>query len=304
MTIAGLKYFIKNPSKIYALLASRGLLNWMPDASYLKMVYKENFGKYPNLKQPQTFNEKLQWLKLHDRNPLYTQLVDKYKVRQYIADKIGEEYLIPLVGGPWDSFDDINFDTLPEQFVLKCNHDSGGVLICQDKKLLDLRAAKKKLNDRLKHNYYSLDREWPYKNVEKKMIAEKLMIDESGYELKDYKVFCFNGEPKVIQVDFDRFKAHKRNLYSGTWEFLDLQYKYPPDRNAGIQKPQSLELMLKLARKLSEGIPFVRVDFYSIEKKLYFGELSFYPESGTGRFEPEKWDDIFGEWIDLDVRHG
>lgn len=244
-------------------------------------------GEKLDLKNPRTFNEKLQWLKLHDRKPEYTKMVDKYEVRKYIKKKIGEQYLIPLVGGPWDTFDDIDFSKLPDQFVLKCTHDSGSVAICKDKKAFDIEVVRKKFNRALKGNFFYGGREWPYKNVKPRIIAEKYMADESGTELKDYKIFNFNGIPKIIQVDYNRFVRHKRNLYSTDWKYMDVAIKYETDPNIEICKPAKLDEMLGMAQSLSQNIPHIRTDFYSIGDKIYFGELTFYHESGFGKFMPK-----------------
>jgi hypothetical protein len=276
----------------------RCLMNLMPDSLYLKKQFKAVFGYSLDLKKPETFNEKLQWLKLYDRNPLYTRLADKYEARKFVAEKIGDEHLIPLLG-VWDSVDEINFEKLPNEFVLKCTHDSGSIVICKDKNNFDAKQAKSKLKKELKENFYHASREWPYKNVRPRIIAEKFMVDESGTELKDYKIFCFNGEPKVIQVDFDRFKNHKRNLYDTEWNYIPVSVKFPTNPNRIINKPSKLEEMLKQAKALSKNIPHVRVDFYSIYNKIYFGELTFTHGAGYEKFEPEKYNEIFGSWINL-----
>lgn len=284
----------------------RYLLRFIPDKAYLKLCYFLKLHKRLNLKNPQTFNEKLQWLKLYNRKPEYTTMVDKYRVRDYIKEKIGEEYLIPLVGGPWESAEEIDFDALPDQFVLKCNHDSGSVVICRDKKTFDIEAARKKLDDCVKHNFWYLGREWHYKNVKPCIIAEKYMVDESESELKDYKVFNFDGKPEMIQVDFGRFKNHKRNLYDTDWQYIKAAAEYPMDPEIKIDRPRQLAQMLRLAGILSKEIPFLRTDFYSIEDKLYFGELIFFHESGFEKFEPERYEYELGEKLKIktDVRGG
>ena len=268
------------------------------DEKFLKYLYKSTFHKELNLENPSTFNEKLQWLKLYDRNPEYIKMVDKYEAKKYVADIIGEEYIIPTLG-VWDKFDEIDFSKLPNQFVIKCTHDSGGVVICEDKNKLNLRKTKRKIEKCLKQNFYYRAREWPYKNVKPRIIVEKYMVDESKKELKDYKVFCFNGEPKFIEVDFDRFIDHKRNIYTTNWELMQLQIKYPMDSNVKIKKPEKLEEMIKFARILAKNIPHVRVDFYSINKNIYFGELTFYHESGFGEITPEEWNKKLGDMIIL-----
>ena len=300
MSTDGLKYYLENPRMIYAYFSSRGLLNWMPDETYLKIAYKAHIGKSLNLDNPQTFNEKLQWLKLYDRNPLYTQLVDKYKVRKYISEKIGEQYLIPLVGGPWNSVDEVDFDKLPEQFVLKCTHDSGGLVICRDKSSLDIEAAKIKLNESLKRNYYWSGREWPYKNVKPRIIAEKYMTDESGTALDDYKFMMFNGEYKCMFVCSNRFSKDGLNVtfFDPNWNRLPFERKYHSDSNE-LKKPESYSEMVNISKKLSDDKTFVRVDCYEINHRPYVGELTFSPGGGMEIFYPSEWDRKLGDWIVL-----
>ncbi len=293
-----LKDAVQHPDKIITNLGRRGLLNWMSDEQYLKLLYKAALKKKLNLDNPQTFNEKLQWLKLHDRNPDYTKMVDKYEAKKYVASIIGEEYIIPTLG-VYDKFDDIDFDKLPNQFVIKCTHDSGGLVICKDKNTLDIKAARKKISKCLKRNFYYFGREWPYKNVKPRIIIEKYMVDESNKELKDYKVFNFDGKPKIIQVDYDRFVEHKRNLYDKDWKYIEAAIQYPTNPEIKIEKPKNLTKMLELAKILSKDIPHVRTDFYSIEDKIYFGELTFYSESGLGKFSPKQFEKDMGEWLKL-----
>ena len=289
--------YIKNPLLIIPFLGYRGYFHWIPDALWLKIVFKIKMGHKLDLNNPKTFNEKLQWLKLHDRNPLYTTLVDKYEVRKYIADTIGEEYLIPLLG-LWDHFNDIDFDKLPNQFVLKCTHDSGGLIICKDKSKLDIKVAKKIINSCLKRNYYWAFREWPYKNVKPRIIAEKYMVDESGTELKDYKVFCFNGKPKALFVATDRgIHQTKFDFFDTNFNHLPFMQHYPNNTEREITKPKGLEKMLVLAEKLTQDFKHCRADFYDINGQVYFGELTFSHFSGFEPFEPEEWDYKFGDWI-------
>lgn len=272
-----------------------------PDKLYLQMQFARRMKSHLNLKDPKSFNEKLQWLKLYDRRPEYTIMVDKYAVRKYIADTIGEEHLIPLLG-VWDSPDMIDFDALPNQFVLKCNHNSGiGMCICKDKSMLDIEKVKNDLWKGLKQDFFLNGREWPYKDVPRKIIAEKYMVDESGYELKDYKFFCFNGEPKALFVATDRNKPNEEVKF----DFYDLEWNHLPfinghqNANRTIPKPASFDRMIAIARKLSEGIPHVRVDLYDINGRIYFGELTFSHFSGFVPFQPEEWDYTFGSWLKL-----
>ena len=271
----------------------------VPEEWYLKRQFLKKVGYPLDLDNPKTFNEKLQWLKLHDRNPLYTKMVDKYEAKKYVADIIGEEYIIPTLG-VWDHFDEIDFEQLPEQFVLKCTHDSGSIAICKDKATFDKKTAKKKLERGLRYNYYySGGFEWPYKNVKPRIIAEKYMVDESAEQLKDYKIFNFDGMPKLIEVDYDRFTEHKCNLYTTDWTFIEAAIGYPPDPNRIIDRPKALEEMLSLAKKLSVDIKYLRTDFYSIEDKIYFGEMTFYPGSGFAKFSPDKFGLNLGDCINI-----
>lgn len=276
------------------------VLKYLDDKTFLKLYYRIFTGGRLNLENPRTFNDKLQWMKLYNQRSEYTVMVDKYLAKEYVAKKIGEQYIIPLLG-VWDSPEEINFDELPNQFVLKCNHNSGmGMYICKDKSTLDIDKVKKGLKRGLNENFFLHGREWAYKNVPKKIIAEEYMTDESGYELKDYKIFCFNGVPKLIEVDFDRFTTgHKRNLYTTSWEFMNAEIKFKNVPNKKINKPECLDKMLELARKLSEGIPHVRVDLYVINQKIYFGELTFYHESGLADFRPKSLGITLGDYIKL-----
>ena len=302
-----LKY-IKNPLLVIKYLKAKRLASKygqsLSDQEYLKKAFKLNMGKELNLENPQTFNEKLQWLKLYNRKPEYTVMVDKYLARDYIAKAIGEEYLIPLLG-VWDSPDEIDFDALPDQFVLKCNHNSGtGMCICKDKSKLNIDKVKAELAKGLAENYYLAHREWPYKDVPRKIIAEKYMVDESGTELKDYKFFCFNGKVKLLFVAKDRMKEGEETKF----DFFDENFNHLPFTNGHpnseppYYKPENFEKMKELAEKLSTGIPHLRVDFYNINGKIYFGELTFFHWSGMVPFKPEEWDYKLGEWIELPVK--
>lgn len=276
------------------------VFRYVPDKIWLQFKYFCVFYHFCNFRDPKTFNEKLQWLKLNCRDPKHTEYVDKYLMKQYITEKFGEMYVIPLLG-VWDSVEEIDFDSLPEQFVLKTTHDCAGLVICKDKSKLDIGAAKRTLAEAMKINYYVRYREWPYKNVVPRIIAEAYMVDESGVELKDYKVFCFNGEPQCIQVDFDRFVSHKKNLYSTEWQLLDFSFNYPAHPEITIARPENLDEMLRIAQQIAQGEPFVRVDFYSVNGRTYVGEITFFPASGYGKFLPEKYDRILGDMIHLPI---
>lgn len=268
------------------------------DELYLKIVYWLSMGKRLNLKNPTTFNEKLQWLKLYNRKPEYTVMVDKVKAKEYVAKIIGEEHIIPTLG-VWDDPDEIDFDKLPNQFVLKCNHNSGmGMCICRDKSKLDIDKVKRELRKGLQQDYYMTNREWPYKNVPRKIMAEKFMQDGDKPDLNDYKFFCMNGKPEVLFVSSDRAKKV-------CFDYFDMDFKHLPLQQGGpnfpgkIDRPKHLEEMKLLAAKLSDGIPQVRVDFYDMAGQVYFGELTFFDSSGMAKFTPEEWDERLGKLIVL-----
>lgn len=285
--------------KIFFAMDFEKYLSFLPDEKYLKLLYRMHMGKKLSLSNPQTFNEKLQWLKLYNRKAEYTMMVDKYLVREYIKETIGEKYLIPLIG-VWDNPDEIDFDSLPNSFVLKCNHNSGtGMCICKEKSNLDYEKVKSELRKGLKEDYDKYNREWPYKNVTRKIICEKYMEDECG-ELKDYKFMVFNGEVKCSFVGSDRFSQEGLHVtfYDNNWNIMPFERHYPRSKNPH-SKPICFDEMKRLAAKLGKNIPFVRVDFYEIHGKIYFGELTFFPGSGFEEFTPEIWDYKFGRWIDL-----
>lgn len=270
----------------------------IPDRAYIQMYYFAHFKKFCNLKNPKTYNEKLNWLKLHDKNPIYTRIVDKFEAKEYVKDIIGDQYIIPTLG-VWDNFDDIDFDELPQQFVLKCTHDSEGLVIVKDKDKLDKEMAKNKIESALKQNFFYIGREWPYKNVKPRIIAEKYMEDHIDGELRDYKFFCFDGEPKAMFVASDRASDNvKFDYFDLNFNHLDIKQKYPHAEQP-LRKPVTFEKMIELSKVLSKGFPHVRVDFYEVDGQLYFGELTFYHFSGFMPFEPDKWDKIFGDWIKL-----
>ena len=294
---------LSNKEIFFAYLCEMGLLNFLDDKAYLKLMYKIHMGKSLNLDHPQTFNEKLQWLKIHDRNPLYTTLVDKYEVKKYVADKIGEQYIIPTLG-VWNHFDDIDFDSLPDQFVLKCTHDSGGLVICRDKSKLNKRAAKEKLEKCLKRNYYWSGREWPYKNVKPRIIAEKYMEDSETSELSDYKFYSFQGVIKAMFIASGRQKGQtKADYFDMKFKPLPFTRGYP-NANVLPKKPKNFDEMVKIARILTKDIPEARADFYEVNGKTYFGEITFFDGSGMERFNPESWDKTFGEWLKLPEKLG
>ena len=275
----------------------------VPDKMFLSLKYKKNFGCYPNWRHPQSFCEKINWLKLYDRKPLYTRMVDKYEVKEYVANIIGAQYVIPTLG-VWDKAEDIDFDSLPKQFVLKATHDSGRVVICTDKAKLDREQTIAEMRESLNRDFYAVTREWPYKNVRKRIIAEKFIAprkEGAPKDLPDYKFFCFNGEPKYCQVIRDRSTEETIDFYDMEWRHQDFIGLNPVARNGltPVARPRDLEGMTAICRKLAKDIPFVRVDLYEVDDKTYFGELTFYPNSGVGVFTPEEWADKLGELIKL-----
>ena len=271
----------------------------IPDAIYLKLKFKKEMGRSLNLKNPLTFNEKLQWLKLYNRNPLYTTLVDKYAVKQYMSKLIGEQYIIPTLG-VWGNFEDIDFDKLPNQFVLKCTHDSGSYVVCRDKSKLNIDEARKKLATALKRNYYYPGREWPYKNVPPRIIAEQYIEDRNG-ALIDYKFSCFDGYVDCVMACLDRhLNDTKFYFFDKEWNLkrLNIRGKNAP-ADFSIPKPSCMDQMFDIAAKLSEKIPYVRVDLFECDGKIYFGEMTFYPDSGFDANLLPETDKYFGQLIDL-----
>lgn len=272
------------------------------DALYLKMEYYFQTGRRLNLNNPKSYNEKLQWLKIHDRKPEYTQMVDKAGVKDYIAKTIGEQYVIPTLG-IWKHFDDIDFTTLPEKFVLKCTHDSGGLVICKDKKTLDKVSAKKKIEKCLKKNYFYGTREWPYKDVKPRIIAEPLLEQANGEEICDYKVMCFNGKAKLIELHMNRHSDHHtQDFYGVNWQKTEISQGkgYGGCSDIEVSKPSCLNEMLRLSETLTKDMAHCRVDWYVVNGHLYFGELTFFDGSGFDLFDRYEDDLLLGSWINLE----
>lgn len=296
------KTFIKHPRLLCAKLIRLCCRFIKDDRRYLTWYFRLATGYPLNIESPQSFNEKLQWLKLYDRKPEYTTMVDKYAAKEYVANIIGWEHIIPTLG-VWDSVDDIDFDKLPNQFVLKCTHDSGGIVICTDKSQLDIEKAKAKLRAGLKRNYYPQSREWPYKDVPRRIIAEQYMVDESGYELKDYKFFCFDGVPKALFIASERGNPNEETKF----DFFDMEFNHLPFTNGHpnstkpVLKPKGFDIMKELAGRLSQNIPHARIDFYDVNGQVYFGEITFFHFSGFVSFDPVEWDYKFGSWIKLPI---
>jgi hypothetical protein len=273
------------------------LLRLYGEREMVRRHFRATHGRDPELECPRTFNEKLAWSKIYVRNPLMVQCADKYAVRQYVRNTIGEEYLVPLIG-VYGEVRDIPFDQLPRQFVLKATHGSGCNILCRDKTLLNTGAANQKLRRWLRLNYYYFGYEWAYRDVPPQIICEHLLLDERNKVPKDYKVFCFNGEPLLIQVDLDRFEDHRRSIYDASWTLQPFTYTYPLPEYPQAP-PRMLHKMLACARTLSRPFAFVRVDFYAIGQRVYCGEMTFYPEGGCGRMEPEEYDYRVGAMLNL-----
>ena len=277
----------------------------IPDKLYLQAVYYSKFHRFIDFDHPKTFNEKLQWLKLYDRDPEYITLVDKYAVKDYVADRIGEKYVIPTIGA-WHEAGKIEFDTLPNSFVLKCNHDSGGIVICKNKEELDRDQAVSFLSAQLSNNGFWYGREWPYKSVRPCIIAENYLEDPDTGELRDYKFFCFNGKVRVFKIDFGRFTEHHANYYDREGKLLTLgEINFPPIPEFDIRIPdkEKLEEMIALTEYLAKDISFLRVDFYLVEDSVFFGEMTFYPASGFGVLTSDAWDRTLGDWLELPDKH-
>ncbi len=274
------------------------LMRIIPDKPYICLQYYHHFHKLPCLKKPKSFNEKLQWLKLYDRKPLYVTMVDKVLAKDYVGNIIGFEHIIPTLG-VWNNVEDIDFDKLPNKFVLKTNHDSKGVVVCPDKDKLNIEDTKSFLKKQLKSNGYWYGREWPYKKVEKKILAEQYLEDPTG-DLVDYKLMCFDGKVKCSFVCSDRFtgKGLHVTFFDRDWNVMPFERSYPHLEN-GLPKPSRYEDMIMYAEQIAKGLRFARIDFYEYNNQVYFGEITLYPGSGLESFQPESWDIKIGKWLSI-----
>lgn len=296
-----MKSFIKKLPGFENLNLLRTKINYLlkDDEKFIRERYKEVFSKDLDLENPKSFNEKIQWRILKDRQDKYTILADKYKVREYVKEKIGEEYLIKLLG-IYKKPEDIDYDKLPDKFVLKCNHDSGSVIICKDKSVFNKKEANRKLNFFLKRNFYNCTREWHYKDIKPLIICEEF-IEEKEEAPRDYKFHIFNKNNRsniYIQCDIDRFNGHKRCIFNEKWELQPFRYKKEVFKGT-VKKPEKLDEMLELAKKLSLDFEYSRIDFYEVNRKIYFGEITFTSEAGLAKFYPEEWDYKFGEMWEI-----
>lgn len=301
-------YYLKHNRAQFCDSIVKNFFSWLPDKLYLSLRYRFQMGHWINWKNPTTFTEKLQWLKIYDYKPEYTKMVDKLAVKDYVASKIGKEYIIPTLA-VWDKVEEIDWDLLPCQFVLKTTHGGGGcgVVVCADKSKLDKEKAIKKLTESMRTNAGESYREKPYLNVPRKIIAEKYMTEHKtnfsivDSDLSDYKFFCFNGEPHYCQVIRDRHSEETIDFYDMKWKHMPFVGLNPVARNGQVPvaRPEHLEKMQKICRILSNNIPFVRVDFYIIDNREFFGELTFYPASGIGDFTPKEWNNRLGDLLIL-----
>lgn len=283
----------------WLVLGSFGKCKDVDDKEYLETVFDAAVGYPLNLDDPKTFNEKIQWLKLYNRNPQYTSLVDKYEVKQYISTVLGDSFLIPTIG-VWNNFEDIDFERLPNRFVLKCTHDSHGLVICKDKVMFDKKIAKKKISHCLRKNFYWLGREWPYQNVIPRIIAEEYIEEKETKELRDYKFFVFNGKVKCFKIDYNRFTSHGSCYFDVEGNQLPFSEKlFNKELTTNLRIPDNLHKMIEIAEKLAADMPFVRVDLYNVDGQILFGEFTFYPASGFGSFTSNEWDVKLGNWLDL-----
>lgn len=282
-------------SSLYLLKWSSALV--LSDETFVRWYYRLHMGRPLSLDQPRTYNEKLQWLKLYYRSAEMPRVVDKFAVREYVTERVGDDILIPCLG-IYDSVDEIDLDALPNSFVLKPTHGSGWVVLCHDKTTFDWKREKARLEVWMRRNFYYHAREWVYRDTRPRIICEELLVDEMGRVAPDYKVFCFNGVPQFIHVDFDRFSEQRRNFYDVSWNRIDVQIRCPP-ADSEIPRPEPLNEMLDLAAKLSEPFPFCRVDFYTVGSRIYFGEITFFPGNGVWPVEPEVYDHIWGDLLTL-----
>ena len=296
---------MKNIKKFLKYKILYGMVKYgkgMSDENYLKVYYKIRTGKRLDLKKPKSFNEKINWIKLNERDKVMNICADKFLARKFVGDRIGEEYLVPLLWAG-EKTEDIPFEKFPNAYVLKTNNSSGTNILVKDKSTINKDLIRNKLNQWLKENYYYPKREWVYKDIKPMIICEEFLVQENDEELKDYRFFCFNGEPKFISVDFninDKSSA-RRNLYDLNWNLLDAEISYPKELSLKVEKPEKLEKMIELSKILSKNFPHVRIDFYYVNKHIFFGEMTFYHQSGMGEIRPVEFDNTMGDWLKLPI---
>ena len=296
-----IKTFLNNPRVLLLILAQKNVIR-LNDENFIKLFWKTKFKTKLDLNNPIGYNEKIQWLKLNDRKEIYSTMVDKHLAKDYVKNIIGEEYIIPTYG-VYENFDDIDFSKLPNKFVMKCNHDSASVIVCKDKKTFDIKKAKKRINKCLHYKFYNYFREWPYKNVKPLIIIEKYIDSDDGKPLKDYKFFCFNGEPKLLYLSegMDNHETASMGFYDMDLNLLPIKRKDYKMIETKQQKPKNYNKMIEIASKLSKGICHLRVDLYNVDGKIYFGELTFFTSGGCIPFEKEEDNIMLGNYIDLKV---
>lgn len=296
--------FLTKPYYRTRVLIKMGCYDSLSDADFLKKVFPKYMGYPLDLENPKTFSEKLQWLKVNYREPIQTVMVDKYEAKLFIAHRVGDQYIIPTLA-VWDSVEDIDIDALPNQFVLKCTHDSGGIVICKDKSSFDFEAAKAKLSASLHRDYSRIAREWPYKDVPRRIIAEEYLSELGSNEILDYKMYSFHGEPKLTVVCSNRFSktGTRMNFYDIDWEPMGIHFGHYPPLSTEFPLPVTYDEMKRLTAELSKDCPFLRVDFYEIKGRLYIGELTFFPGAGFEKFRPMSKDYELGEWLHLENLH-
>lgn len=293
-------FYFYNPKQLLLSIMYKTACVW-PDETYLKVLYWLKLGCKLNLENPTKYTEKCQWLKLYHHNPIYTEMVDKYEAKKYVADRIGKEHVVSFYG-VWDSFDEIDFSKLPNSFCLKCTHDSGSFVICKDKNSFDVEAARKKLERGLKQNFYLRFREWPYKNVKPRIIAEEFLPTIGNIDSTEYKVTCCNGKVKFITVcggvPHSDYELRSNDHFTKDWERLEWYAFYKP-KGGIIEKPKQMDEIVELCERLSQNIPYVRIDWYIINGVPFFGEFTFYTWAGFPVFTPKSFDETLGSWIEL-----
>ena len=289
--------YLKNPLLIYSYLSTLGVTKFVPDRVHLKIMYRAHLGRKLDLTNPKAFNEKIQWLKLYDRKPIYSVMADKLRAKQWAGSIIGDRYIVPAIGH-WEDVDQIDIDLLPDSFVLKTNHDCGGVLVCKDKSEFNLIEAKRFLSMHMKSNYYWFGREWQYSRITPCVFAEKY-LDDGGEDLFDYKVLCFEGVPRFIQLHRGRTSFHTEDMYDADWNLVDIEWVDYPQTGSPIPRPCALDEMLMLSEKLAKGLHHLRVDWFIVDGKLYLGELTLHNGSGFTKFSNYSDDIYLGSFIEL-----
>lgn len=300
LTARRMLHAIMRPLSVCDVMLESKTFIKLPDKTFLRLRYYFRLNKHLNLKNPKTFNEKMQYLKLYNRRFILTKMADKYAVKELVTSLIGKEYVVSLLG-VWNGFDEIDFDALPKKFVLKTTHDCGGVFVCKDKKEMNKHNVRKKMEEHLTYNYYTHAREWPYKAIPRRIIAEEYIEDPSQECLVVYKVFCFGGKPYLVQViQGDKTERETIDYFDLEWKLLSIKQNYPNSK-VHMEKPNCLSRMLDLSEKLAGDMPFIRVDWYIVGDKLLFSEFTMYSDAGFEKFNPQYWDEKLGQHIDLSL---